>query len=63
MAYSLLDGNATFLASVTASAAVVQPLGVDLLAEFRKEKGWLVFHFLHLSFQSTVLAVLSPPLP
>ena len=42
MACSLLDSNPTFLASVTASAAVVKPLGVDLLAEFRKEKGWQV---------------------
>ncbi len=40
MACSLLDGCPTFQASVTASAAIVKPLGVDLLAEFRREKGW-----------------------
>jgi len=45
MACSLLDNNATFLASVAASAAVVKPLGVDLLAEFRRKKGWQVRYF------------------
>ena len=42
MACSLLDYNPTFLASVAASATVVKPLGMDLMGEFRKDKGWQV---------------------
>jgi fatty acid synthase len=40
MGLSLLNGSATFRASVHACAAVVRPFGIDLLAEFHSEEGW-----------------------
>ena len=40
MGATLLDGNTTFLKSVSACAAVLKPLGIDLLAEFQAERGW-----------------------
>ena len=40
MGLTLINRNATFQASVTACAAVVKPLGIDLMAEFRAERGW-----------------------
>ena len=40
MGLSLLEGNPTFRRSVQSSAAVLVPKGIDLMAEFRAEKGW-----------------------
>ena len=40
MGLSLLEGNPTFHRSVQSSAAVLVPKGIDLMAEFRAEKGW-----------------------
>ncbi len=40
MGATLLTSNTTFLKSVQACAAVVKPLGIDLLAEFQNPRGW-----------------------
>lgn len=40
MASGLLDSSSTFQQSVSACAAVVAPLGIDLMEEFRSVKGW-----------------------
>lgn len=40
MALSLLNSNPTFRKAISACAAVVKPLGIDLIAEFQAEKGW-----------------------
>ena len=40
MGLTLLEGNPTFRRSVQSSAAVLVPKGIDLMAEFRAEKGW-----------------------
>ena len=40
MGLTLLNNNATFHKSVVASAAILNPLGIDLMAEFQAEKGW-----------------------
>ena len=40
MGVTLLNSNTTFQRAIAACAAVVKPFGIDLLAEFRAEKGW-----------------------
>lgn len=40
MGLTLLQSNVTFLKAVTACAAVVKPLGINLMAEFQADKGW-----------------------
>ena len=40
MGVTLLQSNPIFAKAVATCAAVVKPLGIDLLAEFQAEKGW-----------------------
>jgi fatty acid synthase len=40
MGATLLTSNTTFRDSINACAAVLKPLGIDLLAEFQADKGW-----------------------
>lgn len=40
MALSLLENNTTFRETVMECAKIVEPLGIDLLEEFRNDSGW-----------------------
>lgn len=40
MALPLLESSPTFKRSILQCAAALQPLGIDLMAEFKAEQGW-----------------------
>ena len=40
MGLTLIQGNDTFRSSVEACAQVVEPYGIELMAEFEAERGW-----------------------
>jgi fatty acid synthase, animal type len=40
MALPLLESSPTFKRSILQCAAALQPVGIDLMAEFKAEQGW-----------------------